>query len=644
MNLKSLNVPLLILVLLVALTGNSAWSQTCTGSLGDPVINIDFGRGPLRFGPSLGLGNNYTYDNSGMPGRPTDGQYSIAKTTTGMNGGWYTVNNHTPNDPDGYMMVVNASNDPGIFYESTSPINLCPNTTYEFAAWISNILRDLNGNRPNITFFILSMNNQVLRTFNTGNIPNGNSQWKQYGFLFQTTNVTQVKIRMVNNGPGGPGNDLALDDITFRACGPTITTKLNNSDDTEANICEGENASYTFSAEVNGSPTLKHQWQVSKDYGSWADIPNESTKSMSQTFSNAEKGIYRYRFTTAEPGNFNSVNCRTVSPTLTINVNPLPELTIADNILGCIGDNVTINLLSTGGSYAWTGPNGFTSTQKSPVIQNASMASRGVYKVVVTSLFNCVSVAQTTLNIIPRAVVTVGNANPAVCDGEAVQLSANGGQSYRWSPTAGLSDPNIANPIANPSQTTLYTVAVSNGTCETLAEVNVTVHKNPKAETGVDKKILRGNSIVIEGIPEGEDITYFWSPSNDLDDPNSLNPVASPKSDMTYTFNVVSNKGCVTATADIFIKVYEKVEVPSSFSPNGDGINDTWSIIAIDTFAEPKVRVVNRYGEKVFESYGYKIPWDGKYKGKDLPPGVYYYLIYLNTDLKPLSGSLTVIR
>ncbi|RZM22557.1 MAG: hypothetical protein EOO88_29060, partial [Pedobacter sp.] len=310
-----------------------AISQVCTGSLGDPVINIDFGRGSAQFGPSLGLNNNYTYDNSGLGGRPQDGQYSIAKTTAGMNGGWYTVRNHTPDDPDGYMMVVNASNNPGIFYESTVPINLCPNTTYEFAAWVSNILINPDGIKPDITFFILSMNNQVLRTFNTGDIPNGNPQWKQYGFIFQTTNITQVKIRMVNNGPGGGGNDLALDDITFRACGPVITTKLNNMANSTENLCEGKSASYTFSADVQGSATLQYQWQVSRDYGSWTDIPDQSGTTMQIPFNNAQDGIYQYRFTAAEPGNFNSVNCRTVSPTLTIRVNPLPELTIAPNIL-----------------------------------------------------------------------------------------------------------------------------------------------------------------------------------------------------------------------------------------------------------------------------------------------------------------------
>lgn len=646
MILRRLHVRLLLSVLLIVLTGNCVKSQVCTGSLGDPVINIDFGRGSAQFGPSLGQNSSYKYNNDPSLGNPNDGSYAIAKTTSGMNNGWFTVLNHTPNDPDGYMMVVNAGENRGIFYESTAAIELCQNTKYEFAAWVVNILRTDNL-KPNITFVILDMDNRQLGRYDTGDIPDRNPTWKKYGFIFETTAATRVKIRMISNVDNPQhigGNDLAIDDITFRACGPVITTKLNNTDNTEESLCEGERATYTFSADVLGSATLQYQWQVNKDHEGWRDLPNESGTSMQISFTDAEKGIYQYRFTAAEPGNFNSVNCRTVSPTLTIKVNPQPELAIASNIVTCVGDDIALNLISTGGTYAWTGPNGFTSAQKSPVISNATAAMTGLYTVVVTSPFGCVSSVQTTVDVIPRPVATVSDPNPAVCEGGSVQLEASGGTSYKWFPEEGLSDSNIANPIASPSKNTVYTVTVSNGYCETTAMVDVVIYKNPIATTGEDKKILAGNSVMIEGTAEGDEITYFWSPADDLDDPTKLNPIASPKKNTTYTLNVVSNKGCVTATSDVFIKVYEKVEVPSSFSPNGDGINDTWSIIAIDTFAEPNVKIVNRYGELIFESKGYKIPWDGKYKNQDVPPGVYYYVIQLNAGLKPLSGALTVIR
>lgn len=90
--------------------------------------------------------------------------------------------------------------------------------------------------------------------------------------------------------------------------------------------------------------------------------------------------------------------------------------------------------------------------------------------------------------------------------------------------------------------------------------------------------------------------------------------------------------------------MYDRLIIPNSFSPNGDGINDNWNVIAIDTYKNPQIKVVNRYGQLVFESKGAKNPWDGKRMNEDVPVGVYYYMIYLEPGLKALTGSLMVIR
>ncbi|RZK70113.1 MAG: T9SS type B sorting domain-containing protein, partial [Pedobacter sp.] len=70
-----------------------------------------------------------------------------------------------------------------------------------------------------------------------------------------------------------------------------------------------------------------------------------------------------------------------------------------------------------------------------------------------------------------------------------------------------------------------------------------------------------------------------------------------------------------------------------------------WNITAIDTYLKPKVSIMNRYGELIYESNDYYLhPWNGKHKNVDVPVGVYYYLIVLGPDLKPHSGSLTLLR
>ncbi|MHB8207071.1 gliding motility-associated C-terminal domain-containing protein [Mucilaginibacter sp.] len=82
----------------------------------------------------------------------------------------------------------------------------------------------------------------------------------------------------------------------------------------------------------------------------------------------------------------------------------------------------------------------------------------------------------------------------------------------------------------------------------------------------------------------------------------------------------------------------------NAFTPNGYGINDYWQIAGIENYPDVLVQVFNRYGQKLFESKGYSIPFDGTYKGQKLASGVYYYIINLNTKCNLLSGSLTILR
>jgi gliding motility-associated-like protein len=86
------------------------------------------------------------------------------------------------------------------------------------------------------------------------------------------------------------------------------------------------------------------------------------------------------------------------------------------------------------------------------------------------------------------------------------------------------------------------------------------------------------------------------------------------------------------------------VTINTAFTPNDDGINDTWEINKIGQYNNCTVEVLNRYGEKVFYSIGYPTAWNGKRGGANLPIGTYYYIIRLTSSIKPLTGSLTIIR
>ncbi|WP_429376367.1 gliding motility-associated C-terminal domain-containing protein [Mucilaginibacter sp. UYCu711] len=102
-----------------------------------------------------------------------------------------------------------------------------------------------------------------------------------------------------------------------------------------------------------------------------------------------------------------------------------------------------------------------------------------------------------------------------------------------------------------------------------------------------------------------------------------------------YTLNYVP--GALTVKSTL-------VTVNTAFTPNDDGINDTWEINKIGQYNNCTVEVLNRYGEKVFYSIGYPVAWNGKRAGANLPTGTYYYIIKLNSSMKPLTGYLAIIR
>jgi gliding motility-associated-like protein len=111
----------------------------------------------------------------------------------------------------------------------------------------------------------------------------------------------------------------------------------------------------------------------------------------------------------------------------------------------------------------------------------------------------------------------------------------------------------------------------------------------------------------------------------------------------TVSLTVTDANGC-QATQDI--KVAEKcgnIYIPNTFTPNNDGINDTWAIEGLENDQTVVVRVYNRYGTQIFESKGYSIPWDGKYADKKIAAGVYYYIVTAKNGTQKFSGSLTII-
>lgn len=622
-------------------------AQLCQGSLGDPIINNTFGSGANPGAPLLAATTSYQYSTTDCP---NDGFYTVRNNTSACFGNaWHSLTADHTGDPNGYFMLVNASYQPGAFYLDTVK-GLCGNSTYEFAAWLMNVLLPSacggSGIQPDLTFSIEKTDGTLLQSYNSGNIPTTASPtWKQYGFFFTTPAAgSDIVLRIVNNAPGGCGNDLALDDITFRPCGPLLTPVIVGMNTTSASFCEGTATSYTFNCSVSGgfnNPVFL--WQRRVNNGSWTDIPLANLNTLNVTFvTTTTPGIYQFRLVVAEAGNMGSPQCRIASQPITITVNANPVTTAVNN--GPVCEGTTVTLTATGGTqYAWTGPNAFTGSGSPLPITNIQLNQAGKYYVTVTNAAGCIHKDSTTILINPAPLATTTFTNAFVCEGDSIQLIAGGGSSYQWIPVTGLSNANIPDPKASPAITTAYSVIVANQfSCKDTATVTLNVVTMPVVNAGPDKIMLKGRSIQLAATVSGSVNTYAWSPATYINDIYSLQPVINPPADARYILKADSPAGCGSVSDTMFVKVYNDLFIPNAFSPNGDGLNDTWNIPALRAYPSFELFVYNRWGQLLFHTKDNPLPWDGTYKKSPCPNGAYSYFIKTKNEL--FQGTVIIIR
>jgi gliding motility-associated-like protein len=372
------------------------FSQLCTGSLGDPVVNITFdnkGTVNTAFPPPAG----YTYTASTCPG---DGYYTITSYTSGCFGSnWHTVTgDHTGG---GDFMLVNASYQPADFFVTTVN-NLCPNTSYQFSAWIMNVLQPAAaGIKPNVTFHIETVTGVNIDSFNTGDIQESpQPTWLQYGFLFTTTpNDTAIVLRITNNAPGGNGNDLALDDISFSPCGPLVTSTIGNIL-TNMDVCINEQIPLRLNGSITaGFSNPVFQWQQSIDSGkTWIDLSGADGSSYTRKVSGS--GQFWYRLTVAEGNVFGIKSCRVASNILMINIHPLPYVDAGPDRVLIKNDSLVIRGNASGESisYLWV-PSIFLNSDT--LLQPLAFPPQDMdYSLSVTSAFGCSNAGRMHITVV----------------------------------------------------------------------------------------------------------------------------------------------------------------------------------------------------------------------------------------------------
>jgi hypothetical protein len=231
----------------------------------------------------------------------------------------------------------------------------------------------------------------------------------------------------------------------------------------------------------------------------------------------------------------------------------------------------------TGNTYAWTPSTGLSSaTVSNPT---ANPATTTTYTLTTTNTASgCTATDQ--------VLVTVDNQGPTVnagidlsktcvsnVNGATIGMTAIAGNSYTWSPASGLSSTTIANPFANPTATTTYTVSSTNPItgCTATDQIVVTVNNTPPtANAGLDANVSCNTNVggALLGTPTVAGNSYSWTPSTGLNSSTLSQPTANPSTNTTYNLMVMNaSSGCMsTDQVDVTVNT-----TPASANAGTDG-------------------------------------------------------------------------
>jgi hypothetical protein len=206
-----------------------------------------------------------------------------------------------------------------------------------------------------------------------------------------------------------------------------------------------------------------------------------------------------------------------------------------------------------------------------------------------------------------NSVVANVSSDTSICEGNSVALIATGGSNYSWSPSIGLSNPNAANPLATPAQTTTYTVIVEDGGCTDTALVTISVN-NILLNTISDQSICEGDSVQL--FTSGAQ-NYNWFPATGLSNPNIANPMANPTVSTVYYITATSGLCSIVDTVLVTVNPLPAVPVITMISPDlYSSIADTyqWSLngntIGGATFQSIFPNQIGDYTVTVTNTYG----------------------------------------
>lgn len=383
-------------------------------------------------------------------------------------------------------------------------------------------------------------------------------------------------------------------------------------------LCNTSNTgSATITTTSGGVPPYSYLW---------------SNGSTSTTITGVSPGTYTFTIT-------DSNGC-TSTGTAIVGQNPAVFVTVNPDTTICSGQVANLSANGSGGTpvfnYSWS--NGvFTSSQQ------VNPASTTTYIVTITDGTMCTATASVTVTVVQYPVISL-TADATICEGTSIALNASGGNTYSWSPSTGLNNSNIDNPVATPASTTNYIVTANNGNCSSTDSVLITVVPSPVASFTADT--TQGATVSFTNTSTGG-VSYLWY-FGDGTSSTATDPIHTFTTAGSYTVTLVvtNSLGC-TDTFLLVIENFSSLNVPNIFTPNADNYNDVFQLTEYG-LKSINVEIYNRWGLKIYEWDKLNGQWDGRtLNGDEAPDGTYFYIIKAKGgDAKDynLKGTVTLIR
>jgi gliding motility-associated-like protein len=401
-------------------------------------------------------------------------------------------------------------------------------------------------------------------------------------------------VMQVASANGCTATSAPVDVVLLNVNQPAITTANG-----QLSFCQGQSLQLTASAGMDS-----YQWYLN-------NLP--ITGATTTTYTATQTGSYSV-VNTAGNG------CSASSAAVIVNLLPLPSalLAPAGPILICNAVPALLQGPAGAASYQWYNENGMIT---GAVTAAYSAAQSGNYYVNITNADGCTANSNTVVVSFNTGItVSIFNPNPTPCEGDLVFLSTM--QNYAQSNWSNGAD-GIQIAV---SESGKYSVLVVNsGGCTATDEVELEFAPKPRVEAGdevysdcVKGALLSGYG---DGIPN-------WEPADGLSNSNTFEVNAFPENTRVY-YLTVDNGTCKATDSVKVFALCSSVYVPSGFTPNNDGNNDSFKAVGMDV-KDFSMVIYNRWGEKIFETKDIAFGWDGTYSGTPAPMGMYIWQIEAN--------------